>query len=264
MPLVQAYLCPRTDKFFLKKDDYVSHLKTLARESLDKKYHQKRLSEFHVEFDNIRKRVRSFNELSEILELNIKLMYDYAITKGGLFRPPPVCPALNNICIYNVSDNLKCSNTHSKPLNGVTNFGYKESLQKGYPGVQAEIKYNLSKDMRINDIFSKALGLCTGSGGGRGIDSYEYELTMFAEDWPFVAVKLLHKTRDVGLTEDMKRVLTYAFPGITTDLYESLQKTGVLPENLPDFERWMYQFVEPKEAAQTEDLELPVDVIPTL
>jgi hypothetical protein len=82
-----------------------------------------------------------------------------------------------------------CSNSHTCPDNGVTNWCSKDNnLPTGYKGWHGHIGGSLKRLPRHNSSypFSNALnivGLKTGSGGG-GNEHWSYDLNIFLDDWP--------------------------------------------------------------------------------
>lgn len=260
MPLVQAYLCPRTDKFFLKKEDYIEHLRGIARESLDKKYHARSVAAVDAKLSTIRKTARSFQDVSAFIEANLENIMAYAKLTEWNWREPEQTPFLNEISFTSLRHSEDCSNTHCRPRNGETNFGCKPDKHRGYPGVTGDIRYQAKARFSVSSVLTKALNISTGSGGGRGENGYQYGFTMFAEDWPFVGARILHMAGRKNLTEDHKRILKYAFPGIPIVAYEGMLHAGVLPESINEFTEFMFQFVDEPVVVNDMDISIPVDL----
>lgn len=103
---------------------------------------------------------------------------------------------LLDIAINLNSFTRQISNTHSAPLNGVTNWHSATDKPRGYPGWNGAIKFSVSCPQNVrshgSDFFD-GTGINTGSGGGGSAvcqkfknhteNRYRYDLKLFADDW---------------------------------------------------------------------------------
>lgn len=65
MPKVTAWKCPRTKKLFEKKSAYIKHLKGMARENLNRRYENRRYTNF---FDSITTLSANATSVDEIID----------------------------------------------------------------------------------------------------------------------------------------------------------------------------------------------------
>lgn len=260
MPLVQAYLCPRTATFHLEKDAYIQHLKVLARKSLDQKNSAKLKAQLLSKFTELRKTARGLSDVSSWLQGNMETILAMNKFTNGFGDRVRGKPVLSSFDFSRVKYSETCSNTHAKPFHGETNWGWNPDKHRGYPGITGDVNYTLSGDFEFNRILEHALGLRMGSGGGGGNNQYHYDFTMFAEDWPFIGVKILYDARRKTLSDDHKRILQYAFPRCDIDAFVAMRSTGLLPEAQEAFTDYMFQFVDACGTRILPDVILPENV----
>lgn len=262
MPVVQAYLCPRTNALFLQKADYVEHLKALARESLKEKRAERKVIRLKTAFAEMRKTVRSFEELGDWLKSNMKLLYEYSTTIP--FMPKPVkprkaTPRLKQIYFANLAFQDKCLDTSGHPEHGVRYLNGSRFLTR-YPGVKGQFSFTTTGDFSLHHVVDAAIYLFSDAGGGGHKGQYAFSFTMFAEDWPFIGVYFLHAARESELTEDLQRVIQYCFPGITIESYTRFKDAGLLPEDLPGFSDFMFSYVSALSNPHSKYVQIPSDL----
>lgn len=123
-------------------------------------------------------------------------------------------------------------NTHSCPIDGVTNWGNKRcepGAVLSYPSLTGKIKFIYKKDKHKIDIFGSfrhhgILGISTGTGGGGGSSSYSsYEVNIWLDDFPLLKEKIEKEQQAVS---DHERLISeqhhiYVASYQADDMYKS-------------------------------------------
>jgi hypothetical protein len=213
----KAYQCPWTKQVYLTKKSYVSHLKDLretrmhkrAREIVDNKIKQDLWNQ------------PTFNDIINWISLHPEFIFNRLLKHSFMSDRKKLEESRDtfsiNITYLKLMWNERCSNTHTCPHNGVTNWGGRTVLKdkspapRGYPGwtgsIEFKVKYSSSFETRV----LKELRINAGSGGGSSNGHYRYSVILFAEDWPE-----LYKIHKDNVTEkillDLKEIPdTYKF-----------------------------------------------------
>ena len=207
MPQVTVWKCPHTRKIFEDRIKYSSHLEKIR----ELRRIRRRLN-INEEIENqrwfeIRNAEISVSDLPDLIIKNQDLFWaDAAKNKSNSFHwrdvgnnivrgkviPIPKLVEFESF-VFQWQDRL--SNSHSCPVNGVTNWYGHTDLPTGYPGwcINAKWKIFLPPEFRNyytgGDLFKGTKSLIhshSGSGGHRSgeFSIYRYQLSIFADDWP--------------------------------------------------------------------------------
>lgn len=244
MPIVQAYKCPKTRKLFEDKSKYVEHLKKLARENLRNKDDHFRLTILERKFDALRMTANSFEDIGKWLEAHPRMIRDLSIrfdNRSGKVGKEK--PRLSDFTFDDIKFDAWLGNERHRPIHGVYRSRPDSATHHYYPGVSADIRYNCSDDIDLSDVIEHMLQIRAGSGGTGHFTDYRYEITFFAEDWPFVGAHFLFSKLNSDVIDDYhKRILKYAFPAMPEERYLSLRSAGLLPDDAVSFKDFMMQF----------------------
>lgn len=199
MPRVDAWLCTRTNHLFRTEREYKSHMRSMARDSLQRKK-AKQYIEQHV------KMIQELPDIVDIVRELPRILVSYlTVAKGFKFEESP-----EELFTFNLelqfSDSV--SNTHSCPRGGVTNWGgNKKDAPRGYPGWKGRIQYRTHKSfckvsndyrkgIRSTDLL-KLFGIHTGAGSGNkaedGAMVHGYQVELFGTDFPLPYEKVMKK-----------------------------------------------------------------------
>jgi len=202
MPQVLVWQCPNTGKLFDSKGQYVKYVKATAKSRLEQRKEQakrKVLFHWHEEF---RAREQSIEGMLEAVIQEQEWFWRLArirstdFQRGKLVLPDPVLVEFTEVRLQ-YSDSV--SNSHSRPLNGVTNWGGRKThkdgtpLPRGYPGWRGRLEWRVKWPEKYNGSYpgtSLFAGSCihTGTGGGGGYleghAHFGYDVSIFEDDWP--------------------------------------------------------------------------------
>lgn len=225
MTKVTAYLCDDTGQLFLHESDFKKHRRKFLSDKRKKDIITDTKTKLESYFDNIRKHIKSFDDLAAYIEANYFNMLEMLVEadkKGvsldfsfdgsrvkSIFKdslkhrlsPDVLIPAVtfeHRHIVFNPSasknsalSGFEISNSHNCPENGVTNWGGRvEGAPRGYPGVNLRFKMEFpkAKGECLEDgisIIFKYLRIHRGTGGGTS--DYQYgDLEMFSDEWPFI------------------------------------------------------------------------------
>jgi hypothetical protein len=187
MPKVEAWMVQQTGELFLHKADYQRRLRELARQRAE----QRRIDALVRGVDDWIAEGQKCSSFDEIIQWLV------AEFPGGLAHLPALAPfgrrrgaapfRLLKVSFERMRWSDRCSNTHAAPKGKPTNWGSKPDLPTGYPGWTGNIHLSCEGDTwRLSDML-KRVGIHTGSGGGAN-HSLRYGVTLFAEEWPSLAV----------------------------------------------------------------------------
>ena len=186
----KAFICPWTKKMYAKKQDYIKHLKNLRETRMHKRARE-----------IVRNRVKqdlwkqsSFDDIIKWFNLHPEFLFQRMLSHQWHDRQKYYEKYRETFMMEITHLDLhwsdRCSNTHSCPHNGVTNWDGREVLKdgspapRGYPGWVGNIEFKVNCDMREGSNVLKELSIHTGSGGCRGENIYGYSVTFVADDWP--------------------------------------------------------------------------------
>jgi len=189
----KAFQCPWTDKMFSKKASYVSHLKELR----ETRMHARARS---IIKEKIKTDLWNQPSLESIISwFSLHPEFIFGMDKLEQFysdqaRYEKYRETFSmEITYLSLSWSNGCSNTHSRPHNGVTNWDGRKTLAdgtpapRGYPGWTGNIEFKVNcPNSRMSDVLRK-LRIHTGTGGSRGPNRYGYDVTIFDADFPELA-----------------------------------------------------------------------------
>jgi hypothetical protein len=145
----------------------------------------------------------TFEAISAWLEANYKILFARQLLVGniGSFRGKemPRDFQIKNVRLVNMQWDDLCSNSHSAPKGKQQNWCGRsdaKGVPRGYPGFRGRIQFEIGKHYTYSTDLLRGTGIHTGSGGGG--NSSEYEVTLFAEEWPALVMNdryLFHTTR---------------------------------------------------------------------
>lgn len=130
---------------------------------------------------------------------------------------------------FKVRFDIHASNSHSCPIDGVTNWGNSRgsnNLPTGYPALTGGIKFIYKKNNHKRDIFGGygIRGISTGTGSGGSAKSYSnYDVQLWLDDFPLLREKI---EREQQSYEDHQRLISeqhniYVAAYQADDLYKS-------------------------------------------
>ncbi len=195
MPLVQAYQCPRTHKLFANKSVYISHLKSMARMSLDRRAEKRRRDAMAARMAPLYL-CSTLEEISQWVMDNSELVFWNAYEKYKPHRLDTLKKAIAAAARFKiisfdleVSYSPNCSNSHVAPEGKRQNWcNQDKSLPSGYPGMVGRFKYTTEHENAMSFDLLKAMKMHVGtaSGNGKGANG---GVTLFAEEWPALCVR---------------------------------------------------------------------------
>ncbi len=103
------------------------------------------------------------------------------------------------VTFHYINYNVMLSNSHSCPLNGVTNWGGKEDKPKGYPGYSGSFKFvqqlkgkqdSYPKRAYDDQYNSYILGVNTGTGNGNETGGFSGSFSIFIDDFPLIKERI--------------------------------------------------------------------------
>lgn len=205
--IAKAYQCPWTSNLYATKAAYTKHLRDLRKSRMHRRAreikHQKLLSQMWHQPD--------WQSVVDWVHLHGEVFFDIAsrASMGNYGKVDHNIRADFKVTITYLQLNWtnSASNSHCRPVGGVTNWGTDKNKPKGYPGWQGRIEYKLSHERGFG--FSsdcwKGTRLHTGSGGSCGT-GVGYDVTLFAEDWPGPS---LDQTMSILASDDASGRFTY-------------------------------------------------------
>lgn len=203
MAIIQAWKCLKTGKLFESERAYKKHrrqLAVLARNLLMNKR-------------SLRNYEHDLQELVEV-ERSLSMLMDAFIAKQGKFwarakqlnnwiygrKDFEEWPELVEVNFRNITYRDRVSNSHSRPVGGVTNWSGDPNKPRGYPGWTGNIDFKYRYLKKASGYYPggalfAAINVHTGTGGGGGhiddptskdhiIQSYSYGVEIFAHDHP--------------------------------------------------------------------------------
>lgn len=219
MSQITVWKCDRTGKLFENKSKYQTHLRKLAKERIVRRQIQIKEAEADTWWAAAYEREMSIDDWRQFVinnqnrfwaeaAANSSYNWNYVGKSHGRRKNSVVCPVpeLLEFTIFNLSWSPCVSNTHSRPHNGVTNWGGQETVDgkpapRGYPGWHGQVEWIVRWPKEWDGVYIGSdlfLGSrCrahTGGGGGGGMNynkQYEcfvqrfgYEFRLYAADWP--------------------------------------------------------------------------------
>lgn len=192
MPKVEAWHCPHTDKLFLDEMDYRKHLSRLAKKRASERKIAKIRAAYWKSIEDFQAASVYFEQIEVWLMANAEILFQHPDNHRRIDHKgrPVACPTISKLKFETMSWSPMCSNSHAAPKGRKTNWGGREpDTPRGYPGWRGRISYHTSDYYAWDSSNWKAAGIHTGSGGGGHNSSYE--VTVFAEEFPNMAFRLL-------------------------------------------------------------------------
>jgi hypothetical protein len=200
MPQILAWKCSEDGKLFEDKSKYQKHLRKLAAVRLqDRKV--KKMEEDRKEFlKKMGQEVGSFDELEKFIKDNWDFFFANGLSHQFDYKKASIKKhEYVEVAFRHPNFNANCSNSHSCPQNGVTNWHRASDKPTGYAGWRTQINIHVrthQKKYRGEAYYQDGFGseyfagtpICTGGGGGGGVKigvtSYSYDCTIWADDFP--------------------------------------------------------------------------------
>jgi hypothetical protein len=249
MPRFVAYICPRTEQLFKDKSTYVTHLRDLAREFITAKKIARETNILRLDFENLRLSATSqldvlnwlMDNSSEIIRVaciirsdlvsNLDKMKNQAADRGFVCSQMTVQTAgLGGQA--DVELVVPFISRHSGPLLVVGSTSFLPVVKGRSAFMEAAATF-----------LGEMRGITTHLGATK--DLY---LSMYAEDWTFVASRVLYAHRrhmeDIELDYSLERIISRRFPHITFEGYRGLCKSGLLEDDIlgePALTNWLHQ-----------------------
>lgn len=180
-----AYQCPWTGRIVATKRSYVKHLKDLRKDRIHKAIKERK---FNLLGENFRNQ-SNFNKIIDWIHLHPEWFLENSMRNDDCRSERYNKKLFDKFSIEMINLNLRwsshVSNSHSCPLNGVTNWcNSYDDRPTGYPGWQGRIKFKTTCEIPgfMSALF-KNTGINLGSGGGGG-QYYTYDVSIFVDDWP--------------------------------------------------------------------------------
>jgi hypothetical protein len=189
---VEVWKCRKTGSLFEETIDYRRHL---CRRSAARWVKRSRIARLAKADEVMRDRYRlgSFHEIEEWLVANGRLLYErqivhnstsYRLQKSKGKIPEDFC--FKEFTFRNMRWSDCCSNSHNAPAGKPQNWAGKDHLPKGYPGWKGSIRFYLKGYSNFSSDILDGTAIHAGSGGGGGY--LTYDVTLFAEEWPMLAM----------------------------------------------------------------------------
>lgn len=198
MSQILAWRSDTDGRLFEDKTKYINHLKKLAKE----RYIARKILKVENSWSDFNDRMGQMSTIPELKRFisdnweqffvnslkNNTWRSDYTLTKHELV----------SIDFWNPRWNEHTSNSHKCPRNGVTNFMQDADKPTSYPGLECRIQFEVKTEQYTyrkksyhrqgygSDYFGKSI-VCLGAGGGgssNGIQKYQYDCVLWAEDFP--------------------------------------------------------------------------------
>lgn len=191
MPLISAWKCPRTAKLFEGEEPYREHLRKLAAKSIVDRRVRRHIETLDEQFATMRKAI-TIPAIVDWIEDNAELFWINSAIRNGNRRGPidPTGFILRDVRL-DVSWSEHISNSHSAPFGKKTNWGRRDKgLPDGYPGFRGSFAFEMQEPKNRHHISYdwRNTGINTGTGGGGSNGRYRYDVVLWADDWPSLAV----------------------------------------------------------------------------
>lgn len=202
MSQILVWRCDNSGELFVTKDAYIKHLKKLAKTRREEKCQLKFTAQRDIFLNRMGQEVTTIQELINFIRTNWGWFY-----RNGQQHSYHEIDGDHNLIDLNITVNWRdcVSNSHSCPRNGVCNWGGKEFFEdrlpkpKGYPGWSGNIMFSIRKKnaryVGQGSAYFKdtIINIGTGSGGGNigddSIQQYWYDIRLFANDFPAMALR---------------------------------------------------------------------------
>lgn len=276
MPIIVAYKCPRTKKIFEDRNKYVAHLKRTAIESLKTPYNSEehfRIKNLRLKCDAVRKHARSFDDVTQWLSSHLRVLTQFSYANGNIAKKLALeTGRVEKLEFVHTKLDPSISERDALYIKSPNRRNNKEAKPLYYLGARGQIRYLATSGIKLDDFLEKFFCMDVGSGWSTELTTDDPVLTphqssfvALAEDWPFIAARILHENKDSDFYDSSQRLLRIAFPGITEEKYLQFRDSGLLPDDVRDFSNFMFQFVEMATSPLTRQLDvLPTDLLSDL
>jgi hypothetical protein len=219
MPRVQVWKCSTTGKLFEDKKKYVKHLKKIARIRIEDRKFTRVERQAELWWRNFQDQEFEVTDLPRLVIENQQYFWQdakksepWSWSELGKIKKKVECPVpeILEFTMFSVNWNDDVSNSHHCPRNGVKNFcgGTKlpdgSPAPQGYPGWQGRAEWIVRWPREWDgwypgsDLFKgRRSGIHSGTGGGGymkfdqrhrcHVQSFGYDIKIFASDWPGMA-----------------------------------------------------------------------------
>ena len=191
MSQVIAWKSDHDGALFEDKAEYITHLRTLAAERMNRRKQQKFIENRDAFLDQMGQ-VGSIKELEQFIKDNWEKFFLNAIHCDPWHSyDNHDLHALKSIKFSSMTWRDLWSNSHSCPRGGETNWHRDQDKPLGYPGWKGRIDFEIESNNRggFGSRYFEGTSICTGTGGG-GIYRFGYDVTLWASDFPVMWEKL--------------------------------------------------------------------------
>ena len=177
---IEAWKCQSSGKLFEVEAEYISHKRKLARAKTAQLKKRRMVQE----------RDQCWIDL-QYEEFGITQLAEKLVARQEIYWPDTKSNLIN--LKIDVTYSKLVSNTHCCPKTGIQNWHCKNDKPRGYPGWTGRIYWEVNtKDVSDSNRFRNNSYIHTGSGSGGskpdGTKTYQYSVSIFADDWPGLAL----------------------------------------------------------------------------
>lgn len=255
MPAVIAYQCPRTKTLFAEKTEYLDYLRREARNSLTLKSHAKVRAPLKAAYAQLRSTAQSSQDICNWLKNQHTLLLNTMSKLNGIV----VTPRHRGITSAQMSY-YALAGVGYEPQN-IDAYIQQASLSvTGHPCLNLAF---LFKDVGMFDVRPI-------KGNNDSSRDKQYNITLLAKDWPFIAATMLYQWVSSNVKEGlctqrrtiMKELLTLHFPGCSYTKLEVGYAAGLLPETQSELISWLFtQRTAPEPTAEHMQLQSGLEFI---
>ena len=177
---IEAWKCQSSGKLFEVEAEYISHKRKLARAKTAQLKKRRMVQE----------RDQCWIDL-QYEEFDITQLAEKLVARQEIYWPDTKSNLIN--LKIDVTYSKLVSNTHCCPKTGIQNWHCKNDKPRGYPCWTGRIYWEVNtKDVSDSNRFRNNSYIHTGSGSGGskpdGTKTYQYSVSIFADDWPGLAL----------------------------------------------------------------------------
>lgn len=197
MPLVQAWQCPQTGKFFADKPAYLKHLRRLGAQRIEAFKQRRAEAEFDDHIGVLRK-AGDFGQIVEWCVAHTELLARNTHGKRDK-RLDAKTARLWDMGFKDMRWSECIPNTHHAPVGKPRNWNGDPSLPGGYPGWRGNLVFKLANWCSYSSDLFRRTGVHLGSGGGTTLRDEggkeigircSYRVYLFEEEWPLLALMM--------------------------------------------------------------------------
>jgi hypothetical protein len=256
MPLIQVWKCPKSGNYFEDKTLYVTHLRALARQSINKKNYSKKEAPLKASWQELQRTARGVDDIKNWLMVNGRVLIRLSRQLSNVqLLVQPVSKSSSVIKSVNIQP-------------GSIDFGTLAG-----PTVDVAIQINMPEKVAIEPLL-RSLGGVSGRDMRATISGCKHSMrvSFIARDWAFMGAQMLyyHKTIDMHVPPApaesrmavMTAILERQFPSISWDTFEKSTPGVLAVADKKMFCEWLYQYAPG--ASHDTGQELPLDISMTL